>query len=539
MSRQDHFERRPRVRWLAPSVLARTVKPLLLSALFARYSDRREVEAVLDQPVFDLTGGRDELWLDYVADTADGFDATATVASLLAPPTLTLPARAGGQPHATRAGSVLVLGGDEVYPFASLEEYKDRLIGPYRGMLPCSDPERVVVAVPGNHDWYDGLTAFLQVFCGLEWIGGWKTIQRRSYFACKLPQRWWLWGIDIQLDTYIDQPQLDYFRRAAEEIEEGDGVILCWAKPSWVKSGEERPEAYDTLDYFQRTIVPEHAHIRLALTGDSHHYARYEGPRREQKITAGLGGAFLSATHHLPETLLLPAPAAGDPPVPFRRQQEYPSCATSRSMRWGVLRSIHANDWFAALPAVAYGGLALAVTRRRRQAMTAAAAASILTAGCVAFAKPKKAAHAWPGLAHAAAHLGTAVGAIGLLGRQTRSLSEPGRRAVVFGGASAAGALCGPVLFALYLVAADGLGLFRRNTNELFAAQAIEGYKGFLRLHIRPDGGLTVYPIKVDEVSRWAPDGTWDKPPGAPRFRPDPKPAPMLIEEPLEVTRTP
>ena len=61
--------------------------------------------------------------------------------------------------------------------------------------------------------------------------------QRRSYFAVKLPQRWWLLGIDIQFDTYIDKPQMDYFRHVASLIQDGDGIILCNAKPSWVDGG--------------------------------------------------------------------------------------------------------------------------------------------------------------------------------------------------------------------------------------------------------------------------------------------------------------
>jgi hypothetical protein len=538
MMGKDQFTPRPRVRWLAPSVLARSVRPVVLSGLFARFSDRREVEAVLPQGIIDLSD-REQLWVDYVADTGDGFDATATVASLLAPETLSVAGVDGAGPTPTHAGELLVLGGDEVYPFANLAEYKDRLVGPFRAMLPCAEPGRTVVAIPGNHDWYDGLTAFLQVFCSRQWVGGWETVQRRSYFACKLPQRWWLWGIDIQLDTYIDQPQLEYFRKAAEQIEEGDGVILCWAKPSWVEAGEaETPEAYDTLDYFQRHIVPDRAHLRLSLTGDSHHYARYEGPSGEHKITAGLGGAFTSATHHLPAELFLPAHVEGDDPIPFVRRHEYPSGAASRARRSGVLRTIHANDRFALLPALAYGGLAAGVTRRH-PILSTMAAAGVVVGGCTAFSKPKKLVDAWPGLAHGVAHAVAALFATGVVGGSTRGWPEPRRRVTVVAAATAAGGLVGPVLFALYLMAADRIGLFGRNTNELFAAQAVEDHKGFLRLHFRADGGLTIYPIKVDEISRWVPDGTWDKPPGAPRFRPDRAPLPTLIEPPIEVTREP
>ena len=42
--------------------------------------------------------------------------------------------------------------------------------------------------------------------------GHWKTEQTRSYFAIKLVPGWWLWAVDTQFDTYIDPPQLSYFR---------------------------------------------------------------------------------------------------------------------------------------------------------------------------------------------------------------------------------------------------------------------------------------------------------------------------------------
>ena len=524
---QDEFRPRPKVRWLAPKVLAQGVRPIVLSGLFARFSDRREVEAVLPQSTVVDLSDRDEAWVDYVADTADGFDATATVASLLAPDELAVDG------HETRAGALLVLGGDEVYPYANQDEYRDRFVGPFRAMLPWAEPERQVVAVPGNHDWYDGLTAFLQVFCGRRWIGGWKTVQRRSYFSCKLPNRWWLWGIDIQLNTYIDHPQLEYFKAEAAKVQPGDSIILCWAKPSWVEFGEQTPQAYDTLDYFQRKVVPDHAHLRLSLTGDSHHYARYEGPHGEHKITAGLGGAFLSATHHLPPQLLLPAHVKGEPPIPFERRVEYPSCAVSQQQRWTVLKSMHANERFTLLPAAAYAAIAVGLTRRRGRGRGTFAAAAAISMACVGFSKPEKPRECWLGLVHGGAHTATAAAIATAIARP-----GAGRRRVIVGTAGV-GAAVGPLLFGLYLVAADRVGAFGRNTNELFAAQAIEDFKGFLRLHFRPDGGLTIYPIKVDRVSRWVRDGQWDKPAGAPRFRPRTPPVPTLIEPPIEVKPTP
>ncbi len=51
-------------------------------------------------------------------------------------------------------GSVLLLGGDQVYPTAGPEAYEDRFIGPCPAALPQTGspqgPE--LYALPGNHD---------------------------------------------------------------------------------------------------------------------------------------------------------------------------------------------------------------------------------------------------------------------------------------------------------------------------------------------------------------------------------------------------
>src|SRR5690606_24602207 len=137
----------------------------------------------------------DELWLDYVADLGDGFDATYSVAYLLAQSELEVDG------ERLPRGDVLVMGGDQVYPTASGQAYEDRCKGPYRAALPHPpDDGRVptLFALPGNHDWYDGLTAFLRLFArrGGGRIGGWLTCPARSYLALQLPPRWWLPALD-------------------------------------------------------------------------------------------------------------------------------------------------------------------------------------------------------------------------------------------------------------------------------------------------------------------------------------------------------
>jgi hypothetical protein len=121
-----------------------------------------------------------------------------------------------------------------------------------------------VMALPGNHDWYDGLASFRRNFCeswvqrdarsGEELIavppsdqrddvGGWGAFQSRSYFAVQLSPRWWLWAVDSQLDAPIDAEQLSYFRGARRHL--GDAkVILCTATPSWLEAERAGTETY-------------------------------------------------------------------------------------------------------------------------------------------------------------------------------------------------------------------------------------------------------------------------------------------------------
>ena len=104
--------------WYSPFQLARTALDMTVSRLMGARGDFRLLEAIAGpQPPFDyavLNGAaRDELWLDYVADTGDGFNPTYAIASLLARPSLSL----GGRE--TRRGEVLIMGGDQVYPSAT------------------------------------------------------------------------------------------------------------------------------------------------------------------------------------------------------------------------------------------------------------------------------------------------------------------------------------------------------------------------------------------------------------------------------------
>jgi hypothetical protein len=550
------------VDWFSPTQLAGTGLRVALSGMFAAYSDKREIEAILSEdPVF-ACQDRAGMWIDFVADAGDGFNSCYTIARLLAEEKLDVRNGTTGD-VATGRGEILVMGGDQAYPCANTDAYENHLVGPYRAALPHTDEDHPqLFVIPGNHDWYDGLTAFMRVFCQQEWIGGWKAPQNRSYFAVKLPHRWWLFGIDIQFDTYIDSHQMLYFKKIAEEeLEPNDSVILCTAKPSWVETGLGHPDAFRYLDYFERTVIqPKGARLRLCLTGDAHHYARYSTKDDDiHRITAGGGGAYLSATHHLPETVTAPAEHSRDPkssrPVTYQRKETYPSVAESRRMRPKVLYRLPLQSRSLAL---LIGGVYVLFAWAIESALSSAGTAGpdavlhkaswmniggalirspfalalmvILGLGLRGFTKTGGPRGWLLGLGHLATHLAvmgaTVLTAAALYWRQ----GDPAFTALFTADVLLVGGLAGSFVFAGYLIVAD---LFGCNTNELFAAQRIEDYKGFVRLHIDEDGALTVYPVGVRRVAkkwdfRGPGDGSWFAPRGE-------APRPHLIEAPFTI----
>ena len=353
---QSEPHRAPAVKWLSVPQLVRTALDVLQASSFAKYADKRETMATTPREFYRLPAAgeqpRDEVFVDYVADTGDGFDATFSTARCLsgaAEASIT----PGSDPAFAGRGAqadLLVFGGDEVYPVASAMQYEERLNEVLRTAASLDDVVDLppVMALPGNHDWYDGLASFRRNFCeswvqrdaqaGEELIpvpaadrrddvGGWGAFQSRSYFAVQLSPRWWLWAVDSQLDAPIDAEQLSYFRAAARHL--GDAkVILCTATPSWLEaeragrgtySAEADSPLYTLLWFVDRVLGHAERHrIRLVLTGDQHHYARYTctaptpppdtvpsttEPFGPELVTCGGGGAFLASTHHLPQRL--------------------------------------------------------------------------------------------------------------------------------------------------------------------------------------------------------------------------------------------
>lgn len=569
------FTRQKPVRWFSPSVLSKAGLRVVLSLVFGVYLDKRELQAAIEAQPLDEHRGDPELWIDYVSDTGDGFAATYTIAWLVAQPEL----RVRGLDRALPRASVLVMGGDEVYPLADATAYEDRLVGPYEAALPWTDEAHPdLLALPGNHDWYDGLTSFIRIFCQKKWIGGWRTCQQRSYFAVPLPQEWWLWGIDIQLDAYIDEAQMRYFEAQAERLRPGDRIILCTAKPCWVDIPGE-PAAYRNLAYLERTLIrPRGARLMLTLSGDSHHYAHYEGEDGTHKITAGGGGAFLHPTHDLPKELSIPVDDSRDGASQrYTRRWCVPDARTSRLLALRAIGLPIANPSFMLVPAalhtlllwanqfairaletgverplaevaVGFGprDLALGLFRSPISVLLILAFVGAL----VGFAKPPARWQGWRrvlaksvmGLAHAALQLG-AVLIVALASIRLVSSFAGGGWFVfwLFVVVAALGGVAGGVIMGLYLTVCTLFPGLEAHGNEAFSSIRLTRHKNFLRLHIDDEGVLRVYPLGLRRVrKRWRfdPAGTLnptatDHPPwlgskGNP-------PEPLLIEEPIVI----
>ncbi|WP_104172662.1 hypothetical protein [Arthrobacter sp. Y81] len=612
------FTPRDAVRWLAPAQLGRTAVRVVLASVFADFGDKRELEGgfpryeldlerlpVAGQPaqpvVRDLglpgspaaasrgdpdgqqagrrnaadQAGTAALWLDFTADLGDGFDSTYTVASLLAEKSLVV------EGYELRRGKVLVLGGDEVYPVASPAAYEDRMVGPYRTALPggrSPGGAGVLLALPGNHDWYDGLTSFIRLFTRQRNIGGWRTIQTRSYFALRLTggddaPGWWLVGLDSQLGQYIDEPQLDYFyNTVTARLLPGDAIILCVAAPYWVQGAEDadafRQVHFFEQDYLRRrfnrragTFEATGAAVRLWLTGDLHHYSRYEetepgpgredgpaaaaDPRRTQLITCGLGGAFLADAQGLPAELTLPAavPSVASPP-PIRAPGTgrrfvlapgtFPGRAESRRLRGRLANPLSPfwlpvrNPGFGSALGTAHVVAALTLWTVFSAFRGLSFVESLLSLRAGNTGLLALAIIAVPLLLLLLlSTLGTAPG----LGREPQ---ENGAGFTVSRGALwqlsalAAGIAVvllipwpgdwppfltlGLVLAIIYVVGfaagSEAFAFFILGTSSgevaawAMSGQAIEDHKGFLRIRIAVDGTLTVYPVAVDRICR-------------------------------------
>ncbi len=223
---------------------------------------------------------------------------------------------------------------DVIYPAGDVNQYVEKFYYPYR------DYPGPIYAIPGNHDWYDGLNGFMQHFCEAEPLAP-ETAPVRGM---RERLRRWLWreasetdpvalaaghALRVRPEQQASQPG-PYFlieapRLRIVAIDPGIGGVLDAEQGDWLErvsfADPEKPKLLLTgkpllvngkwepcqIDEGSRTVkdivaAPE-ANYVAAIGGDIHNYQRYCVERSDGAvvpyIVSGGGGAYTSATHRL------------------------------------------------------------------------------------------------------------------------------------------------------------------------------------------------------------------------------------------------
>ena len=572
----------PPVRWFDVSQLFATGMKTLAANIVGAMSGRREIMAALDPQNEDRNAHHrhdesEEIWLDYLADTGDGWNATTSIAWLVGRDGIKLAQNCLATPQAASdscmteltpmvdansyvlpAGQLTVLGGDEVYPTASAVSYQRRFIDPFRCARYFQKGGRAIYAIPGNHDWYDGLTGFLRLFCQIKdnrrWFGAWQAQQRRSYFSLQLPHGWWLWGVDTALEDDLDPPQYDYFAAQARKFKKGDRLILCVPNPTWIEidaaefardptTSRKASKLNLIMNLAADTKFGPGASVPLVISGDLHFYARHEAAidnGTRQYVVCGGGGAFGLGTLQVPERINLVEAINTRAGSVAQRQMVYPSAKQSKQLRWGVLkfpfmsgaftlaltvfnlitlwglasiqRQMRSHGWIAFLmdsTTFDVQGLLTAFSTATITALTTPGLFfwwATLLAGFIGFAISGKRrggtlfAPSIAGVLHALAQIAGGMACYWLVAKLIQNISPDFKYqwvAVIF--ASALVYCYSGFLFGVYLFITHVL--FGLHDQEVFSAQGIEDFKSFLRIKISKDG-LIIYPIGLEKVAR-------------------------------------
>ncbi len=364
------------IRWFGISALVGHVRHLIAVSAASRQLDLRDwmrpddpaalvarVARVLGAPrsAGSLTEslGR-EVWIDFVADTGDDRDVSLAVGRML----FAKYALTGDGSRVLPRGDLLLLGGDTAYPAATASEIQRRLLRPWNLVLRGRDEpgrRRVLLGIPGNHDWYDGLDGFGRLFrkealdeladaapakeapssasddpmsgrvegtlqrqLHLDELGeslrlaeetlesvaafflrskvrrqkrlslsGYRAVQEASFWALALAPSLDLWGVDRQLRN-MDFRQRIFFsaRRASARPRK----VMFTAPDPAVVYGEPNEPGAKLLDACSLSLRRDRL---LYLTGDAHHYERYD-VADSMHVVAGGGGAFLHGSRVAP-----------------------------------------------------------------------------------------------------------------------------------------------------------------------------------------------------------------------------------------------
>lgn len=479
----------------------------------------------------------DDLWIDFIADTGDDADVSAAVADIVFR-AYTL------EGETLPRAPVLLFGGDTAYPVATAQEIHNRVCVPFNRVLEERDDgcPRVLLGIPGNHDWYDGLDGFARMFRArrgelaredieaetevdrtsqighfVDWVeafrvgdrvakrktlplAGYAPVQNASYFAVTLAPQLDLFGVDRQLRE-LDYTQRSFFM-GERDARPDHGHVVVMPDPAFTM--------LETYPHGQRMLaaldIDLEADGALALTGDTHHYCRQE-IGRGQHIVAGGGGAFLHPARidrrdKDPPEGEFPGPRASAAlvmQVPWQLAYGRAGfiCHIAVALLYLPIFALHTADVATLTAQVVVGAIAagasalLAGWLRSRQRLLIL----VLSLLCGVWVAALPSAALW--------------GAAWLAGQGVDSLAAAVESMLVATPLAVLG-------FGAYLMLLTLLGI---EHNQAYATLAHPGYKHFMRMRVRADGrGIDGWVIgKVDTldpdaeivlVDRW----TWNNP---------------------------
>ncbi|GLY87332.1 metallophosphoesterase family protein [Actinoallomurus iriomotensis] len=225
-----------------------------------------------------------------------------------------------------------VIASDVIYPTGSVNEYGPKFFRPYK------DYDAPIYAVPGNHDWYDGLGGFMRIFCGapelppegrprllsrawwrrLFWknpdvpdetlLAEAESLRSRPEQRAGQPGPYWMMdagpiriiGIDTGILGGIDREQGAWLRKVSEGPKP---KILITGKPLYV-DGAHHPGPIEGGGTVDEIVQDPACNYVAAIGGDIHNYQHYPvkvGDRTIEYVVSGGGGAFMHATHTIPK----------------------------------------------------------------------------------------------------------------------------------------------------------------------------------------------------------------------------------------------
>ncbi|MBS2016946.1 MAG: hypothetical protein JST00_28930 [Deltaproteobacteria bacterium] len=457
-----------------------------------------------------------EVWIDFVADTGDDVTVSEVVAELFS---AEYEVPDPDDPSATLVlprGDILFLGGDLAYPVATVLEMTRRLLTPWNRVLEqrMNGAPRVLLAVPGNHDWYDGLDGFsrlCQAPCAFEdpspvsdahhpnpeehpvlaWaeafargdqvkkpsalaLAGYLAVQRASYFRFPLAPGIDLFAVDRQLKR-VDPRQQAYFAIPGAPAKL---VVVPDPARAW---GEARLHGTATLESLGIDMATSPT---LLLAGDIHHYER----SREGKsihVVAGGGGAFLQGSR-----------IAGDAAYPV--EAEFPGAKASWRLLLGLPLHCALGRAGLILNALFAVGDAVALQAHVRGGYQSSTAVSLAISLIVAFGTALLVGwrrHRILRVVPFAAALGLAIGAVPVaigIGVDSLAMRVIGSGGLVaplsFLVALALSTFASSYLFGAMLMLIARLGL---NHAQAYAAMGSPGYKHIVRLRVRATGSVS------------------------------------------------